>query len=486
MTSDTSFNLVVKNGRVIDPETRSDGPAHVGIRHDRIVAIMSPDETFEADHVIDASGLVVAPGFIDIHSHEVFSPHHLTMECFVLDGVTTQVGGNCGVQDHYIYPLGEYFNRLDQDGCLINFASYCGHFSIRERAGAKDPYLPATARQIDAMTVLVEQEMRAGALGISYGIMYSPGAVYEELLSMARMAAKYGGMTAAHARCGWNSPEAVDSVREMVRLSKESGIPHQYSHIGSMAGYGDVMDQCLETIDSAQAEGLRVYSDIYPYTAWQTGLGSAILDENFFDRFSCTCNDLEVGAQVTLEGNVLMKAGERFSRETFDHVRSLVLEGRINDPMVIGHIIRPDKVKLAMLNPYVMIGSDGFVNQDPATGELSGHPRTAGTYARFLGHYVREEGLMDLPSALFKCTTLPARVLGLKNKGRLAIGADADITIFDPDRIIDRSTFGINALKPPKGIEFVLVNGELTVSGGKIVPRIHAGKAIRRTWTIGA
>jgi N-acyl-D-amino-acid deacylase len=478
------FDIVIKKGRVIDPGTQTDLIANVGINDGKICALVAPDQKLQGKEVIDAAGLIVAPGFIDIHSHEVWSPHRLTMQCFVLDGVTTQIGGNCGIQDSYLYPIGDYFNKLDQKGCLINYASYCGHTSLRERVGAKNPYKSATPNQIERMKAMAAQEMQAGALGISFGIMYAPGISYEEILALAKVAANYGGLTVAHARCGWNSPEAVDSVKEMVQLSRDSGIPHQYSHIGSMAGYGEVMDSCLEVINAAQADGIRVCSDIYPYDAWETLLGSAILDEGFFDRYECNYSDLEVGSDVVIDGKVAMRAGERFTQELFERVRKLLLKGVIDDPFVIGHIIRPEKVKLAMLNPYVMICSDGCVKQDSATGKPSGHPRTAGTYARFLGRYVREERLMDIASALFKCSTLPAKVIGLRNKGKLSIGADADVTIFSPDTIVDKATFGTGSLTPPEGIEYVIVNGAITVKRGEIVHNVMAGKPIRRSWVI--
>jgi N-acyl-D-amino-acid deacylase len=478
------FDIVIKKGRVIDPGTQTDLIANVGINNGRICALVALDQKLQGKEVIDAAGLVVAPGFIDIHSHEIWSPHRLTMQCFVLDGVTTQIGGNCGIQNSYLYPIGDYFNKLDQGNCLINYASYCGHTSLREWAGAKNPYKSATPKQIEEMKAMAVQEIQAGALGISFGIMYAPGASYEELLALAKVAANYGGLTAAHARCGWNSPEAVDSVKEMVQLSRDSGIPHQYSHIGSMAGYGEVMDPCLEVINVAQADGIKICSDIYPYDAWETSFGSAILDKGFFERYGCNYSDLEVGSDVVIDSQVVMRAGDRFTQESFNRVRPLVLNGKINDPFVIGHIIKPEKVKLAMLNPYVMICSDGAVRQDSATGKLSGHPRTAGTYARFLGRYVREESLMDISSALFKCSTLPAKVIGLKNKGKLSIGADADITIFNPDTIIDKAIFGAGALKPPEGIEYVIVNGVITVNKGKLMPDVMAGKPIRRTWEI--
>ena len=178
-----------------------------------------------------------------------------------------------------------------------------------------------------------------------------------------------------------------------------------------------------------------------------------------------------------------MPRGARFTQELWDQIRPLILNGAIPDPGCISHLQRPDKVKLAMLKPYVMICSDGTITKDTQGNEF-GNPRVAGTYTRFLGRFVREEGLMDLMTALFKCSTLPAQVLGLKNKGRITIGADADITIFNADTVIDRATFGSGFNTSPDSIEYVIVNGILTIRNGELVPGVRPGKVIRRTWRI--
>jgi len=483
-----SYDIVVENGRVIDPGTGIDVEANIGISNGSVCAIVVPEQKLDGEMVIDASGLVVAPGFIDIHTHEDSQvtesaknilPPLKTMQCFVLDGVTTMIGGNCGGSVH---PITDYFSILEQDGCLINYASYCGHTTLRNLVGASDRYAAATLEQVSQMRTLAEQDMQAGALGVSYGIMYTPGLAYHELLALARVSAGYGGITAAHARCGWDVPEAVDSINEMIRLSKDSGIAHEYSHIGSMTAYGKYMDQCLEAMNKAQAEGIGVFADIYPYCAWNTGVGAAIMDEGFFDRYNCTLADLETPADVIIDGEIVMHRGDRYTQELFDRIRPLVLEGKIPDPAVIGHVIKRDKVKLAMSNPYVMIGSDGGVGTNSKTKQVTGHPRVAGTYAKFLGEFVRQEGLMDIKTALFKCSTLPAEVLGLRNKGRMSIGADADITIFNADTVIDKSTFGAGFMEPPEGIEYVIVNGILTVNKDQLVSDAMPGKVIRRTW----
>lgn len=492
-----SYDIVITNGRVMDPKTRTDVIANVGISSGTICAIVPPEQKLDGEMVIDASGLVVAPGFIDMHAHEDIEtvesespnipaamqiiplPPLKTMRCYVLDGVTTMIAGNCGMSVH---PVAHYFNILEQEGCLINYASHCGHVSLREQIGANDRYSPATPKQIERMKTMAARDMQAGALGISYGLMYTPGSSYDELLALARVSAEYGGITAAHARGSGNAPKALDSMNEMIRLSRDSGIAHEYSHIGSMAAYGNYMDLCLEAMNKAQGQGIRVFADIYPYFAWATGLGTAIFDEGFFDRYKCVPADLETTRDIIIDGETVMHVGDRYTLKLFERIRPLVLEGKITESLVIGHTLKRDKVKLAMLNPYVMIGSDGGVATDTKTGEIAGHPRTTGTYAKFLGEFVRQEGLMNLMTALFKCSTLPAEVLGLKNKGRMSVGADADVTIFNSDTVIDKATFGAGFMEPPEGIEYVIVNGILVVRNGELVSNVMPGRVIRRTW----
>ena len=474
------FDFVIENGRVMDPETQIEVFANVGIRNGRICALVSPDEKLKGQEVIDAQGLVVAPGFIDMHGHEGILP--MTMQAHVLDGVTTMIGGNCG---GHPYPLTEYFNRLDQDGCLINYATLCGHTILREIAGAKDRNAAATPEQIEEMAKLAEQEMRAGALGISFGIAYVPGTPYEEMLALARVAAKYKGMTAAHDRSGETGQEGIESFREMLRLARDSGIPHEFSHIGSTLGKSDNMNMFLEEIAQARAEGIRISADIYSYLATATGISSAIADPGFFERQNCKPEDIEVMGTVKIDGKVFMEPGSRFKdKEQFYFVRKKILAGEIPESGMIAHIMQPEKVKLGMKNPFVMCGSDGSVGRDRVTEEYQGHPRVAGNFSRFLGYWTREQGVMNLMTALYKTSTQAALFLGLSNKGRLAVGADADIVVFNPDTIKDKSTFGKDFMAPPEGIDYVIVNGKITVSKAKIVPGVLAGKAIRRTWAI--
>lgn len=479
------FDIIIENGRIMDPLTRANFIGLVGIKDGTIVEIvpLNSNQTqrkkLKGDITIDAKGLVVAPGFIDIHTHEGILS--LTMESFIKDGRTTMIGGNCGGSAPQ---LERFFRSLERRGCLINYASFAGHGSLRMRVGAKDRYSSATEEQIEEMVTFLEEEMKAGALGVSYGIHYIPGSSYDEILRLAQVSAKYGGMTAAHGRYGESTHLAVYSLYEMVRLTKDTGIPHQYSHFGSMLGYGDVMDEALDLLEFAQSKGLRILADIYSYAAWNTGVGAAILDEGFFERMQCKPEDLEVLSTVVIDGKVVMKAGQRFTQELYDLIRPKVLAREIPDPAVIGHVIKPEKIKLAMQSPYVVCGSDGVLYKDPHTKKPVAHPRATNNFARFLGHWVREKGTVDLMTALFKTSTQSAIHLGLVNKGRIAVGADADITIFNPDTIIDKGEYGEGFINPPVGIESVIVNGVLSVKNGELIPEVKAGKVIRRTWKI--
>lgn len=474
------FDIVITMGRVMDPETRTEATANIGVRNGRICTIVSPEQALKGKKTIDAKGLVVVPGFIDMHAHEGII--NMTMQAHVLDGVTTMIGGNCG---GHPYPLGEYFNKLEQKGCLINYAALCGHNTFRRLSGIKDRNAAATPEQIEAMREIVTKEMTSGALGVSYGIAYSPGATYEEILDLARMAAKHRGMTAAHARSGEIGQEGIESFREMIRLAKDSGIPLEFSHIGSTLAKSDNMDKFLDEMAQARAEGVRISADIYSYLATGGAISSAIADPGFFERHGHTPQDIEVVGVVKIDGKVFMEPGSRFKDEDqFYFVRDKILSREIPEPGMIAHVMKPEKVKLGMKSPFVMCGSDGDVGMDRVTQKYRGHPRVAGNFSKFLGYWTREEGTVDLMTALFKTSTQAALFLGLSNKGRIAVGADADIVIFNPDTIIDKSTFGEDFMTPPEGIDYVIVNGQLTVAEGELVPGVMAGKVIRRTWEI--
>ncbi len=466
------FDIAIRNGRVIDPLLRSDAIGDVYIKDGKIEQIYygSAEATAAtAETEIDAEDLIVSPGFINIHGHEGGLAE--TFKAHMLDGCTSIIVGNCG---HNMFP---FLTSPPADGFpfYINVGRLTGHSTSRELAGLTDPYSPATAAQITQMVAYTEEQMQAGSFGVSYGLGYVPGSSYEEILAVGQVAAEYGGLTACHGRDLMQHEPALDALEEMINLARDTGIPHQYSHIGSMLAYGDVMDRGLEMINEAQAEGIRITADIYPYAAWNTSIGAAIFDPPlFFDVCGCTADQIEIQSYATVNGEQVMAPGDRF--ESIDQFYKVRQENP--NAGLIGHILNWEKIKLAMQNDYVTISTDGTAG--------TGHPRVAGSYSKFLGELVRDKGFLpDIVTALFKASTQAAMILGLENKGRMIEGADADITVFDYDEIIDNATFGEDHLLPPTGIRYVLVNGVLTVENGKLAPATQpAGKLLTKDRTV--
>jgi len=465
------YDIVIENGRAIDPLTRTDIVANLGIKDGEIRCIAPPEQQLAGKRKIDATGLAVVPGFIDMHTHE--GSINATMEAFIKDGRTTMIGGQCGGAP---FPLEDFFGSLEE-GCLINYASHFGHNTLRESVGL-DRFASATKTEIAAMVELAKEEMRAGALGISFGLAYAPGSSYDEQLALAGVVAEHGGMGSAHGRSGAFVGES--STSELIRLAREAQIPFVQSHLGSSLGQaGDVLEKGLALIAEAQTEGLRFIGDVYAYTAWETGIGAAMLEPGSFEKLGLDPEDIEVARDVVIGEEVVLRTGDRFeSEEQFYWVRK-----NWAGP-IIGHGLKAEKVKLAMQSPYVVCCSDGGAEWDPVGNTYVGHPRTAGNFARFLGYWVRELGVMDIMDALFKTSTQSALHLGLDRKGRIAVGADADITIFSPDLIIDRADFGVKFMEPSEGIYYVIVNGVLTVEHQKLVPEVMAGEVLRRTWQV--
>ena len=449
------MKTLIYGGHVVDPANGIDAPLNLLLEAGKV--IWTGSTCPEADNLIDASGLTVTPGFLDVHMHEDPVKDGKLQQCIfpmmLRQGVTTAVGGNCGGNVHD--PV-DYLNIVDRDGAAVNVALLAGHEHYRIEAGAKDIYGGATEDQLKAMEEGIRYALNHGCLGVSFGLRYVPGADREEFYRAAACCAPGRHLMTAHVR---DDADAVfASIDEVCQAAKAFSVPVQISHIGSMAGFGQ-MRQVLAQVDAYREQGLDVTLDCYPYNAFATRLGTPTYDPGWQDRYGCDYDVLEF-----CEGPY---KGQRATKETFDFMRR-------EHPacITVCHVMRQEEVNLAYGHPRVMVGSDGI------TDGGDGHPRMAGTFPRFLKVYARE-GQLTLSQAVEKITAMPAKRLGLNNKGHLGVGADADITIFDYEALSDRATFQEPAL-PPVGIEYVLIGGEVVLNKGYILSDTK-GRALRGT-----
>jgi N-acyl-D-aspartate/D-glutamate deacylase len=443
-----SFDLVIANGRVIDPESGLDGSRHVGIRGGRIASISR--ERLSGRSMVDARGLVVAPGFIDVHAHGQTAE---TYAFQALDGVTTALELEVGTADVDAW----YAER--RGGRLINYGVSIGHIPVRMSV-LHDPgtFLPsgdgahraASPDEVSEILRRLDDGLARGAVAMGAGLPYTEAATAEELSKVFGLAGKRRVPVHVHIRPG------VDGLREALGLAGRSGAPLHVVHLNS-AGTTSTPEM-LRMIQTARRQGRDVTTEAYPYDAGMTEIRSAILDqyENAPD---------EKFAELEWP-----RTGEHLTRESFARYRAL------GGP-VIRRTNTAAMVDLAVTSPLTMIASDAYWENG------TGHPRTTGTSAKVLGRYVRELGSLRLMEALRKLTLMPAerlqtRVSSMRRKGRLRVGADADITMFDPARVIDRSTYREPSL-PPDGIPYVIVNGVLVVRDGKVVSGVSPGRAVR-------
>ena len=447
------YDVVLAHGRVMDPASGLDAARYVGIRGTKIAAV---SEAPLAGHtVVDVAGLVVAPGFIDLHSHGQ-TPENYRFKA--RDGVTTALEMEVGVS-----PVPEWY-RAREGKALINFGASSGHIPAR-MAVMHDPgkLLPrgpaasraATPAEQQQTYDLVRRGLDEGALGIGMGIAYVPLATRAEILNIFKLAAERKTAVYVHMRNGGPvEPGVIDALQEVIADAAVTGASLHVVHITSM-GLRET-GLCLDMISGARARGLDVTTEMYPYTAGMTDISSAIFDTGWqAKQGGISYADLQWAL-----------TGERLTAGSFARYRKI-------GGMVAVHSIPEDVVRLAMADPMVMIASDGILENG------KGHPRAAGTYARVLGRYVREQHVLTLMDALRKMTSMPAQRLGIRNKGRIEVGADADITVFDPARVIDRATFE-NPAQYSDGIPYVLVNGTFVVKGGELVEGVAPGVGLRR------
>ncbi|MBW7836454.1 MAG: amidohydrolase family protein [Sphingomonadales bacterium] len=467
-----SYDVVLKGGRVMDPESGLDAVRNVGIKDGKIAAITTAK--LNGAREIDVSGLVVAPGFIDIHDH---AQDNLGNAFQARDGVTTALEMELGV-----YPVAAWYQSR-AGKAILNYGATVSHGKARLAmlTGSRfrptnDPdgadAVPAaefqkairtelTDDQIKGMLSNVEEGLRDGGLGIGIGVAYVPGARRTEIFRIFQFARQHHALIFVHGRYGSRiEPDSLDTAQELIANAAATGGAVHLCHIGSTGGM--LAMTLLEMIEAAQTRQVNISTEVYPYTASDTWIGAPILDPGWQQRVDITYSDLE-----------WRDTGERLTEETFNKYRAEQPFGK-----VVAHFMKEEMIRQIVARPGVIIVSD-------ATGfsEGSGHPRTAGTFARVLGRYVREEQVLPLMEALAKMTILPARRLepfapAMAHKGRLQKGADADIAVFDPATVIDNATFK-NAMQYSTGIKHVLVNGVVVVENEALTPNVFPGKPVR-------
>ncbi|MFS8571048.1 MAG: amidohydrolase family protein [Thermaerobacter sp.] len=446
-------DIVIAGGRVMDPASGYDRIANVGILGGTIWTIS--ETPLRGKVVLDASGHVVAPGFIDIMSYE---PNSVGSWLKLADGVTTNLALHGGASDP-----DAWYARIERSRPPLHYGASFFYGEARLRMGIGN-YRAATPQQIAQLVEQARRALDAGALGVSLSLEYMPGISEDEVRAMMQVAAEYGAPAFFHLRYSDMEEPGTnfDALREVIDLARETGARFHIDHINSTGGTFS-MAESLRMIEEARAEGIEITADVYPYDYWGTYLNSARFDPGWQQRFRIGYGDLQIAG-----------TSERLTPETFAVHRRL-------GTLVVAYAIPEEDVRLALQAPFVMIGSDGII--EPG---YNNHPRGAGNFSRTLGRYVREEGVLDLMEALAKMTIMPARLLepyvpAMAAKGRLQPGADADIVVFDPATVSDRATVEQPYL-PSVGYRYVLVDGQIVLKDGELDRSVRAGKPIRAVY----
>ena len=509
----TNLDLLILGGILVDGSGQESSQRNIGVQGDRIAWI--GEDGAQATDTLDATGFVVAPGFIDVHSHTVpalLEPQRRMNEGVLRQGVTTVVGGpDGGFGPEMIRTVIE---ALGNNGSGTNVATYIGHNAIRENVMGEDQQRPPTPSEFDAMRTQVREGMELGAVGFSTGLMYEPGMFSEtsEVVELAREVASFGGIYDSHVR---NPVHAfVESDQEVVAISEGAEISGKIGHLKAVGLHNEGrINDVIDLVESARSRGVEIVSDQYPYDgaatssligiivipSSMTDLGSlrtfGPVDSEVATRFRSMLVDPSRRTQLKeasengidggfawlkatgytsmrivsstdypeLVGVYLSELAEE-GQDPFDAVMDLIAGASAPVNITLGAITEED-VRTLMIQPWNMIASDGAYADGSEAGR--GHPRGAGTFARFLGHYVREEGVLPLEEAIRKITSLPADFLGLTDRGRIEEGYAADLSIFNAETIIDRSDWDYPQ-RFAEGIVHVLVNGIPVLRDGSL------------------
>lgn len=499
------YDLVIRSGRIVNGTGRRPYRADIGIRDGTIVKIgrISADA---GDKVLDATGLIVAPGFIDVHTHtDRRIDTHPEAANYLLQGVTTVVGGNCGGSR---FPLTELFDRVEENGIALNFATFVGHNTVRRRVMGNEARAPSE-EELEKMKALVDQEMKAGAIGLSTGLEYLPGrfSETEEVVDLARMIAPYDGVYATHLRDQGKFIQGA--IEEAVRVGQEAGVTVQVSHIKLKLEKSWGQRQMItDPIEAAHRDGMKVYMDEYPYMAGSTGFTSSFpewavagghgafverlknpdmvqqMKDHLIDLRFMSSRGIDKAAMITItrdrrrpeyEGKTLADIlALRGLENTPSNTADLFIELERDDrPGALFHQADEADVVALMQEPYCMVASDGGIQ---VFRQGVTHPRNYGTFPRVLARFVLEKGVLSLRDAVRKMTSLPAEAMGFKDRGMLRKGMAADVVVFDLESISDEATYE-DPHQYPAGIRWVIVNGSVAVREREVVSR-DSGKVL--------
>jgi N-acyl-D-amino-acid deacylase len=524
------FDLIIKNGQVIDGIQDTPARVDLGLSADKIEAIGNLG-TAQGKTIIDAKGLAVAPGFIDIHSHtDLELLANPKAESKIRQGVTTELSGNCGgsmfPRKKELAPfekeiaaslgievawtdLATYHTLLAKRGMAVNHATLVGQATIRELVMGNDRRAP-TPGEMEVMKKLVREAMEQGAFGISTGLEYAPDRFSStpEIIELSRVAAGYGGFYATHMRS--EDIEFLEALAEAITIAETAGLPLEISHF-KVSGRGNYykLPMAMDLIERATARGVKITADCYPYTAYNTDLAimfplwaldggqdkfaERLKDPEFRQKMkedaldkaegnngweSMLIQDARKEVNKWLVGKYISEAAQEKKQDPYEFSCDLLIsEG--GGLSIIGFGMSEEQVQQILKHPLVMLCSDGvaMAPYGPLDRGIP-HPRNYGAFPRFLGEYVREKKLLSLPEAIKKVSSMPARKIGLKGRGEIQKGFCADLVIFDPATIADEATY----LKPkvyPKGIDYVIVNGQVVIDHGNHTGALP-GKALNK------
>ena len=528
------MDIIFKNGKIYDGLGNKSITGNVGIRGDKIVYPVKEEDLKRAARVIDLEGLSICPGFINIHSHSDFPlVADGTVPSCIHQGITTEVTGNCG---YSLAPLKgeaikeasreiktcydmditwsdfkEYFALLEEKGIALNTISLVGHGTLRSSViGRKDR--KATFEEIRKMKEELKKAMEDGAAGLSTGLIYPPGcyADTEEIIELSKTVSECHGFYSTHMR--GEGDTLIEAVKEAVMIGKKANVPVEISHLKAAGekNWGKT-EEALSVINKAREEGLCIYHDQYPYTASATGLSMMVPSwaqdggtEEFMKRLEDNNEREKIKAHMEemaykngrnvlisyvpleknkkYEGQFVKDAAEEEGKEVFDFVLDLLLEEEGNVGAIYMSMNEEDVCRV-MSDPHTMIGNDaGAQATEGVLHKGKPHPRTYGTFPRVLARYVGEKKLLTMEEAIRKMTSLPAKMLGLKDRGIIKDGYFADLVIFNPENIKDTATFK-EPHSYPEGIEHVVVNGKIVLEKGKMT-EVKAGKVLRNPMVV--